>query len=173
MKFSEEELTKIIQEELERVDEIFNIPFGKSSKSTNRKKSTKRGLSKEMEYDDFLDGLNKKGQDVFDSAASYSDMKDAKQDKQLDKMLKQHRDMLMKIYDKIMNDLNDLQAGLDPKSTGGVDDGGALPGSTPDAKNAIRAAVSGLGIPGRNKATSAATGKKLAERKNRRRKRTK
>ena len=99
MKLSEKEIIKIIQEELSRVDEIFNIPFGKSPKSTNRKKSIRRGLSKEMAYDDFLDGLDRKGRATFDSAASYSDIKDAKQDKQSDKMDANTRDMVLDSHD--------------------------------------------------------------------------
>ena len=134
MKFSEKELIKIIQEELKRVDEIFNIPFGKSPKS-RRNRPTERGLSKEMGYDDFLDGLDKKGQAVFDSAASYSDMKDTKQDKQFNKMLKQHRDMLMKVYSKIMNDMANLYP--DPEEVEGEEYPGINPARKSDVKSAI------------------------------------
>ncbi len=170
MKFSEKELIKVIQEELERVDEIFNIPFGKSAKS-RRNRPTERGLSKEMGYDDFLDGLDKKGQAVFDSAASYSDMKDAKQGKQFNKMLKQHRDMLIKVYNKIMNDMKDLYP--DPEEVEGSPYGDLPLDSTPDVRDAVTSSIHNTKIPGIETAVSKATGTRLSERKNRRRKRTK
>ena len=164
-KITEKELKKLIKEELDQIDEIFNIPFLKGSSGSQRTKPTRRGLSKTMTYDDFLDGLDKKGQAAFDSAASYSDMKDARQDKAFDKMDANTRDMVLDSHDMTTDRLAALEQGMEniqktmnamyQKIMSDLADTYPDPEdgpSTPESAEAIAAAVGGKQVPGKRKA---------------------
>jgi hypothetical protein len=179
-KITDKELKTIIKEELGKVEEIFNLPFGKNAKGSQRSRGQARGLSKDMEYDDFLDGLDKKGQAAFDSAASYSDMKDQAQDKAFDKMDANTRDMVLDSQDmdsermaalekqmsklnsltnQIYNQLMNMKAGAMPDPPYQMED---------DTEEAIAASMSGKDIPNKRSAFG-----QQFESKRRRRKRSK
>ncbi|MDC1160122.1 hypothetical protein OAT10_00060 [Luminiphilus sp.] len=173
---TDKELKMIIKEELGKIDEIFNLPFGKGPKGSQRSRGQSRGLSKDMEYDDFLDGLDKKGKATFDSAASYSDMKDQEQDKAFDKMDANTRDMVLDSQDMDaermsrletqMSKLQDLTIKMynqvmNMKAAG-------MPDPVSDTEEAVGASLSGGDIPNKRRAFG-----QQFENKRRRRKRSK
>jgi len=158
---TEKELKMIIKEELGKIDEIFNLPFGKGPKGSQRSRGQSRGLSKDMEYDDFLDGLDKKGQATFDSAASYSDMKDQAQDQahgmdtermsRLETQMSKLQDLTIEMYNQVMN----MKAA-------------DMPDPVSDTEEAVGASLSGGDIPNKRRAFG-----QQFENKRRRRKRSK
>ena len=178
-KITENQLKKMIAEELGKVEEIFNLPFGKNAKGSQRLRGQPRGLSKDMEYDDFLDGLDKKGKATFDSAASYSDMKDQAQDSAFDEMDANTRDMVLDSQDmdaermsalemqmsklnsitsQIYNQLMNMKADTMPDP----------PYQTTDTEEAVAASMSGEDIPNKRSAFG-----QQFENKRRRRRRSK
>ncbi len=164
-KITEKELKMLIKEELDQIDEIFNIPFLKGGGGSQRSRSGRRGLSKTMAYDDFLDGLDKKGQATFDSAASYSDMKDQVQDKKTDKMDANTRDMVLDSHDMTTDRLAALEQGMEnlqktmntmyQKIMSDLADTYPDPQdgpSTEESAAAIAASVGGKQLPGKRRA---------------------
>ena len=178
-KITDKELKMLIKEELEKVEEIFSFPFSKGPIGSQRTKGRKAGLSKDAEYDDFLDGLDKKGKATFDSAASYSDMKDQAQDRAFDEMDANTRDMVLDSQDmdsermsalemqmsklnsitsQIYNQLMNMKADTMPDP----------PYQTTDTEEAVAASMSGEDIPNKRSAFG-----QQFENKRRRRRRSK